>query len=86
MKPRPRNTSSPEVRARWQKAGALAQRMGSDATSESEDGSDNDEEKAKIKKRKREQKKERERFAKNIGLEYYLEAVSLQVHVVKPRY
>lgn len=77
MSPRPRNTSSPEVRQRWQKAGALAQRMGSDATSESEDEStaENEQERAKIRERKREKKRERERFAKMIGLEYYLEAV-----------
>ncbi|QIW96209.1 hypothetical protein AMS68_001727 [Peltaster fructicola] len=75
MKPRERNTSSPEARARWKKAGALAQRVGSDATSESEEDVQDDAERARIRENKKKLKKEREKYSKTIGLEYYLEAV-----------
>lgn len=80
MQPRPRGertSPSPEVRDRWKKAGALARRVGSDATSESElgEGEEDDEERAKARQQKKEKKAEREKFAKTIGLEYFLEAV-----------
>jgi hypothetical protein len=54
----------------------MANRAASDDTSS---GSDlhgaNDEELAKLKERKRKQKKEREKYAKVMGLEYFLEMV-----------
>lgn len=76
MRPKSRKQSSPEVRDRWKKAGALAQRVGSDATSEeSESAAENDTERMRIREHKRKKKQERDGYAKMIGLEYYLEAV-----------
>jgi hypothetical protein len=80
---RERTLSSPspegQVRDRWKRIGAIAHRAGSDDTS-SESESDlqgaDEGEYAKMRERKRQQKKEREKYAKIMGLEYFLEMVS----------
>ena len=79
---RERTVSSPtaenQVRDRWKRVGVVAHRAGSDDTS-SENGSDlqgaDEGERAKMRERKRQQKKEREKYAKTMGLEYFLEMV-----------
>jgi ABC-type transporter MlaC component len=55
----------------------MANRAASDDTSSESDQlqAANDEELAKLKERKRKQKKEREKYAKVMGLEYFLEMV-----------
>lgn len=60
---------------RWKRAGAIAHRAGSDDTSDSELDDANDEEKAKIRERRRRDKREREKYAKVMGLDYFLEMV-----------
>ena len=71
--------SSPsEVRRRWQHVNTIARRAGSDDTSSERDlAGANHEEKAKLRERKMKQKKEREEYAKIMGLEYFLEMVSV---------
>ena len=57
------------VRERWAHASKIAQRAGSDDTSESEAAT------ASQAERKKEQKAQREKYAKTMGLEYFLELV-----------
>ena len=65
-----------DTRERWRKLGAIAQRAGSDDTSsEDESHAQNDAELRKIREHKRAKKAEREKFAKIMGLEYFLEMV-----------
>ncbi|KAK3628175.1 hypothetical protein LTR56_018787 [Elasticomyces elasticus] len=63
------------TRERWRKLGAIAQRAGSDDTSESESEAQTDEQLRKIREHKRAKKAEREKYAKVMGLEYFLEMV-----------
>ncbi|WPH02523.1 IQ domain-containing protein IQM4-like protein [Acrodontium crateriforme] len=62
--------SSSRIRNRWKRATAIAHRAGNDDTSESE--SDVDE---KQREQKRNDKKHREEYARNMGLDYFLEMV-----------
>jgi hypothetical protein len=74
-----RSTSNPAastVRDRWKRIGTIAHRAGSDDTStESDLEVSNDEERAKLRERKRKQKQQREKYAKVMGIEYFLEMV-----------
>lgn len=60
------------VRKRWAQAGAAARRAGSDNTSDEDDGHASQ---AETREQKRRQKQEREKYAKTMGLEYFLEMV-----------
>lgn len=60
-------STTERVRKRWGQAGAVALRAGSDDTSDDEEGED-----VEI---KRQQKMQREKYAKTMGLEYFLEMV-----------
>nr|OQO15586.1 hypothetical protein B0A51_18625 [Rachicladosporium sp. CCFEE 5018] len=61
-----------QARSRWKRVGAIAQRAGSDDTSDTEDSSDETREK------RRKEKRERERYAKIMGLDYFLEMVDVK--------
>lgn len=63
-------TTLDRVKQRWAQAGAAARRAGSDNTSESEG-----EDATSQRELKRKQKDEREKYAKMMGLEYFLEMV-----------
>lgn len=71
------STQEAQIRKRWKRAGTIAHRAGSDDTDSDSDyhGATNDEELAKLKERKRKQKRERERYAKIMGIDYFLEMV-----------
>lgn len=77
--PQPRAKSSPStsapVRERWKRAVAIAHRAGSDDTSESEIEGDTEEERAASRERKQREKRRREKYAKTMGLDYFLEMV-----------
>lgn len=77
--PKSRATSNPStstpVRERWRRATAIAHRAGSDDTSESEVEGETEEEKAASRERKTREKRRRERYAKTMGLDYFLEMV-----------
>lgn len=60
------------MRSRWAHVGAVARRAGDDDTSESEVDTESQAEAQKV---KRQQKAEREKYAKTMGLEYFLEMV-----------
>lgn len=60
------------VKKRWAQAGAAARRAGSDNTSDEDDGHPSQ---AETREQKRRQKQEREKYAKTMGLEYFLEMV-----------
>lgn len=69
-------TSDERNRERWKRVGEIAHRAGADDTSSGSDViAEDDEERAKLKERKRKQKQEREKYAKVMGLEYFLELV-----------
>ncbi|KAI5366593.1 Putative IQ domain-containing protein IQM [Septoria linicola] len=65
-------TTLERVKKRWVQAGAAARRAGSDNTSDEEDGHASQ---AETREQKRKQKQEREKYAKMMGLEYFLEMV-----------
>ncbi|OQN95602.1 hypothetical protein B0A48_18307 [Cryoendolithus antarcticus] len=67
-----RSPPNGQARSRWKRVGAIAQRAGSDNTSETEDSSDETREK------RRKEKRERERYAKIMGLDYFLEMVDVK--------
>ncbi|KAK4499431.1 hypothetical protein PRZ48_009945 [Zasmidium cellare] len=69
----PLSTTTQRVKDRWAHAGAIAKRVGSDDTSDSE-GDDNIS-RASERARRKQQKSEREKYAKTMGLEYFLELV-----------
>jgi hypothetical protein len=77
--PKPRVTSdsnnSAPVRERWKRAAAIAHRAGSDDTSEEETEGETEEEKAASRERRAKDKRQREKFAKTMGLDYFLEMV-----------
>jgi hypothetical protein len=77
--PKPRVTSNPNtstpVRARWKRAAAIAHRAGSDDTSEDETEGETEEEKAASRERRARDKRQREKYAKTMGLDYFLEMV-----------
>ncbi|KAM0698583.1 hypothetical protein Q7P36_002050 [Cladosporium allicinum] len=77
--PRPRATSSltptSPVRERWKRAVAIAHRAGSDDFSESEIEGDTEEERAASREAKAKEKRRREKYAKTMGLDYFLEMV-----------
>ena len=60
------------VKKRWAQVGAAARRAGSDNTSDEEDDHASQ---AETREEKRRQKQEREKYAKTMGLEYFLEMV-----------
>ncbi|KAK4550212.1 hypothetical protein LTR36_003179 [Oleoguttula mirabilis] len=64
-----------DTRQRWRRVGLIAHRAGSDDTSESEGENITDEQRAKIREHKRTKKAEREKYARMMGLEYFLEMV-----------
>lgn len=64
------------ARDQWRRVGAIAQRAGSDDTSESAGDDATDAERAALREKKRKAKAEREKLAKMMGLEYFLEMVS----------
>lgn len=70
------------TRERWKQVAAVAHRAGSDDTSESDVEDLTDAQLAKVRERKRKDKADREKYAKIMGLEYFLEMVSLLVHHV----
>jgi len=80
-----RSGSSPaspaDSRARWKRLGAIARRAGDDDTSDSDVDVGTEEDRAKLKERKRQQKREREKYAKIMGLEYFLEMVDVKHRV-----
>lgn len=61
------------TRERWRRIGQITHRAGSDDTSDSEGEATTDEQRAKIREHKRIKKEEREKYAKIMGLEYFLE-------------
>ena len=63
------------MRSRWKRVGAIAQHAGEDDTSDSDIEVGDEADRAKLAERKRAQKKEREKYAKVMGLEYFLEMV-----------
>jgi hypothetical protein len=63
------------VRARWKRAAAIAHRAGSDDTSEDETEGETEEEKAASRERRARDKRQREKYAKTMGLDYFLEMV-----------
>ncbi|OQN95815.1 hypothetical protein B0A48_18100 [Cryoendolithus antarcticus] len=67
-----RSPPNGQARSRWKRVGAIAQRAGSDDTSDTEDSSDETREK------RRKEKRERERYAKIMGLDYFLEMVDVK--------
>jgi hypothetical protein len=77
--PRARATSSltptSPVRERWKRAVAIAHRAGSDDFSESEIEGDTEEEKAAAREAKAKERQRREKYAKTMGLDYFLEMV-----------
>ena len=70
-------TSNALMRDRWRRIGTIAHRAGDDddTSSDGDLESANDEEREKLMERKRTQKREREKYAKIMGLEYFLEMV-----------
>jgi hypothetical protein len=77
--PRPRATSSltptSPVRERWKRAVAIAHRAGSDDFSDSEIEGDTEEARAASREAKAKEKQRREKYAKTMGLDYFLEMV-----------
>nr|POE49401.1 iq domain-containing protein iqm1 [Quercus suber] len=67
--------SSGRARSRWQHVSAITHRAGSDDTSDSDTVGENDAERAKRRETRQKKKLERERYAKVMGLEYFLEMV-----------
>ena len=63
------------MRERWKRAAAIAHRAGSDDTSESDTEGETEEEKAASRERKAREKQRKERYAKTMGLDYFLEMV-----------
>ncbi|KAK5131399.1 hypothetical protein LTR08_000935 [Meristemomyces frigidus] len=69
------SSSPPSTRQRWRRVGLIAQRAGSDDTSDSSSAATTD---AAARDRKRVRKAEREAHARTMGLEYFLEMVDHQ--------
>lgn len=63
------------MRQRWKRAVAIAHRAGSDDFSESEIEGDTEEERAASREAKEKEKRRREKYAKTMGLDYFLEMV-----------
>lgn len=63
------------AKGRWKHASTIARRAGSDDTSDSDVEGGGDAERAKHREDRRNKKKDRERYAKIMGLEYFLEMV-----------
>ncbi|KAH9815671.1 IQ domain-containing protein IQM4-like [Teratosphaeria destructans] len=74
-KPRSERHEMHHTRDRWRRLGAIAQRAGNDDTSESEGDETNDPDQAREKQKRRLKKAERDKYARNMGLEYFLEMV-----------
>lgn len=71
-------TAEGQIRDRWKRIGAITHRAGDDDTdSETDLQGLGEEDRVKVKERKRRQKKEREKYAKVMGLEYFLEMVRM---------
>lgn len=70
------NSAVSPVRERWKRIGTITHRAGSDDTSaESDVEVENGEDREQVRERKRRQKKQREKYAKIMGIEYFLEMV-----------
>ncbi|KAM3420240.1 hypothetical protein BST61_g3529 [Cercospora zeina] len=67
-------TAADRVKKRWAQASAAARHAGSDNTSDEEDDDDHASQ-AELREKRRKQKREREKYAKVMGLEYFLEMV-----------
>ncbi|KAK5112506.1 hypothetical protein LTR62_004263 [Meristemomyces frigidus] len=67
--------TSNATRDRWRRAGAIAHRAGSDDTSEPDQEPMTDEQRKAVRERKKADKAQREKYAKVMGLEYFLEMV-----------
>lgn len=64
------------IKGRWKRVGTIAHRAGSDDTeSGSEVIAEDDEDRQRLKEQKRSQKAEREKYAKIMGLDYFLEMI-----------
>lgn len=71
--------SGSQARRHWKSLAAIAQRAGSDGTSEESVGENSGkdaQERERLRELKRRRKAEREKHAKVMGLEYFLEMVS----------
>lgn len=66
-------TAADRVKKRWAQASAAARHAGSDNTSDEDD--DGHASQAELRDKRRKQKQEREKYAKVMGLEYFLEMV-----------
>ncbi|PPJ51989.1 hypothetical protein CBER1_09301 [Cercospora berteroae] len=66
-------TAADRVKKRWAQASAAARHAGSDNTSDEDD--DDHASQAELRDKRRKQKQEREKYAKVMGLEYFLEMV-----------
>ncbi|TKA83838.1 hypothetical protein B0A55_00133 [Friedmanniomyces simplex] len=73
----PGGGSGISTRERWRKVGVIAQRAGSDDTSESDSECEaqTDEQRRRMREQRRARKAEREKIARVMGLEYFLEMV-----------
>nr|POF07868.1 iq domain-containing protein iqm1 [Quercus suber] len=70
-----RSPSNGRARSRWQHVSAITHRAGSDDTSDSDIVGEDDTARTRHRETRRKQKLDRERYAKVMGLEYFLEMV-----------